>query len=419
MAPRVRVALHTGEAEQRGGDYVGATLNIAAQLRGLADGGQIFLSGTTAALVAAGLRADTTLVDLGPHRLLGRHTAEQVFAAVGARRRRATAGDGVPVSGPARVRARGRRPLLRARRGGRRPRRSGCDRSRSSRVVGASGSGKSSVLRAGLVAGVGRCDRDHARCRARTGARRRRSPGGRPVRGGVHAAATTPIGVSVPRLVGRTDGPGRGRACGPTSTAGAPSTPAFARRAGRQPGPARPDERRRAAPGHHRTGRGGRAADRARPRRRARRGGQRGTGRAAAAVARAARHVGAPGRPHADLRGLPRDGRRASGHRHDRRAGVRRPRPRRAGAGPAHVPRPPEPGEGTEDTRRRATLAELTPAGGGARIATAARRDGGRPARDRGRASASRSPTRRCIREWPRLRAWLDEDRDGRRHSAT
>ena len=45
MAPRVRVALHTGEAEQRGGDYVGATLNIAAQLRGLADGGQIVLSG--------------------------------------------------------------------------------------------------------------------------------------------------------------------------------------------------------------------------------------------------------------------------------------------------------------------------------------------------------------------------------------
>src|SRR6202011_6232845 len=42
---RIRVALHTGEAELRDGDYFGRAVNRAARLRSLAAGGQILCSG--------------------------------------------------------------------------------------------------------------------------------------------------------------------------------------------------------------------------------------------------------------------------------------------------------------------------------------------------------------------------------------
>ena len=77
---RARAALHTGEAEQRDGAYFGLTMNTAARLRGLADGGQVFLSKDTAALVRDHLPPDTELVDLGPTKLRGRSEREQVFA---------------------------------------------------------------------------------------------------------------------------------------------------------------------------------------------------------------------------------------------------------------------------------------------------------------------------------------------------
>jgi len=67
----VRMALHTGEADHRGTDYFGPTLSVAARVRALADGRQIFLSGTTAGLVARVLPPDASLVELGPHRLRG------------------------------------------------------------------------------------------------------------------------------------------------------------------------------------------------------------------------------------------------------------------------------------------------------------------------------------------------------------
>src|SRR5206468_8517592 len=49
---RVRMGLHTGEAQERDGDYFGRPLNRAARLMGAARGGQVLLSGTTAALLA-------------------------------------------------------------------------------------------------------------------------------------------------------------------------------------------------------------------------------------------------------------------------------------------------------------------------------------------------------------------------------
>jgi class 3 adenylate cyclase len=60
-----RMALHTGEAELRDGDYYGPILNRAARLRSLAHGGQILLSRATADLVVDGLPVGVTLTDVG------------------------------------------------------------------------------------------------------------------------------------------------------------------------------------------------------------------------------------------------------------------------------------------------------------------------------------------------------------------
>ena len=47
----VRIGIHTGEAEQRGGDYYGPALNQAARLMAAGHGGQILVSGSTELLV--------------------------------------------------------------------------------------------------------------------------------------------------------------------------------------------------------------------------------------------------------------------------------------------------------------------------------------------------------------------------------
>jgi class 3 adenylate cyclase len=65
----VRMALNTGTADERDGDYFGPALNRVARLLALAHGGQILLSSTTAGLVRANPPPHTTLVDLGAHGL--------------------------------------------------------------------------------------------------------------------------------------------------------------------------------------------------------------------------------------------------------------------------------------------------------------------------------------------------------------
>ena len=80
---KVRFGLHTGEAEHRGADYFGPTVNLAARLRGQADGGQIFVSSVTAELVSASLPEGYRLVDLGPHHLRGLRAPERVLALAG------------------------------------------------------------------------------------------------------------------------------------------------------------------------------------------------------------------------------------------------------------------------------------------------------------------------------------------------
>ena len=62
---RVRMGLHTGEVEERGGDYFGPAVNRAARLMAVAHGGQVVCSEVTAGLVPV----DIVTVDLGEHRL--------------------------------------------------------------------------------------------------------------------------------------------------------------------------------------------------------------------------------------------------------------------------------------------------------------------------------------------------------------
>ena len=80
IAVQVRVALHTGEAFEREGDYFGPALNRAARLRSLAGGDAVVLSESTASLVRDSLPAGVSLVDFGTHALRGLSRAERVFA---------------------------------------------------------------------------------------------------------------------------------------------------------------------------------------------------------------------------------------------------------------------------------------------------------------------------------------------------
>lgn len=76
---RVRMGLHTGVAEERGGDYYGPVLNRAARLMGVAHGGQVLCSQTSADLVRDTLARPAHLIELGPHVLRDLHRPEVVF----------------------------------------------------------------------------------------------------------------------------------------------------------------------------------------------------------------------------------------------------------------------------------------------------------------------------------------------------
>ncbi len=77
---RVRIALHTGEARERAGDFYGPTLNRCARLLDIGHGGQVLLSAAATALLgAAGARAGLALVDLGQHRLRDLQESEHVW----------------------------------------------------------------------------------------------------------------------------------------------------------------------------------------------------------------------------------------------------------------------------------------------------------------------------------------------------
>jgi predicted ATPase/class 3 adenylate cyclase len=76
---RVRMGLHTGVAEERGGDYYGPVLNRAARLMGLAHGGQVLCSQATADLVRDSSAPQVQLIELGPHSLRDLDRPEVLF----------------------------------------------------------------------------------------------------------------------------------------------------------------------------------------------------------------------------------------------------------------------------------------------------------------------------------------------------
>ncbi len=79
---RVRMALHTGEAERRGNDYFGQTLNRVARILSSGHGGQVLLSQVTQELVRSALPPDVTLRDLAEHRLKDIEQPEHIFQLV-------------------------------------------------------------------------------------------------------------------------------------------------------------------------------------------------------------------------------------------------------------------------------------------------------------------------------------------------
>ena len=76
---RVRMAIHTGEAERKSGTYVGPPLNMAARILSLAEPGEILVSHTTRDLTAATLDGGIRFSDLGECRLRGISAPERIY----------------------------------------------------------------------------------------------------------------------------------------------------------------------------------------------------------------------------------------------------------------------------------------------------------------------------------------------------
>jgi len=151
MTIRTRVGLHTGETSGRGGDRLGPSAARAARVRALADGGQVFMSQATAELVNGQLPEAFALVDLGSHTLRGFTGPERVFALSAPAVEAPPSPDICPYRGLLAFEPDdsdlffGRDEVLSDL----------LSRLASSRfvaVVGASGSGKSSLVRAGVIA---------------------------------------------------------------------------------------------------------------------------------------------------------------------------------------------------------------------------------------------------------------------------
>jgi predicted ATPase/class 3 adenylate cyclase len=78
-ALRARMALHTGTADERNGDYFGPAVNRVARLLSAGHGGQVLLSLATQELVRNQLPTGTWLRDLGERRLKDLSRPERIF----------------------------------------------------------------------------------------------------------------------------------------------------------------------------------------------------------------------------------------------------------------------------------------------------------------------------------------------------
>lgn len=76
---RVRMAIHTGDAEVRNGNYSGTNINRISRLRDAAHGGQILVSEASRGLLADRPPSGATLVDVGRWSFEGLSRSERVF----------------------------------------------------------------------------------------------------------------------------------------------------------------------------------------------------------------------------------------------------------------------------------------------------------------------------------------------------
>ncbi|WP_218280890.1 hypothetical protein [Verrucomicrobium spinosum] len=81
---RVRMALHTGAAEHRDGDYFGQALNRTARILSAAHGGQVLVSLPTEELLRDHIPQGVSLRHLGEHRLRDLARPEQLYQLVAA-----------------------------------------------------------------------------------------------------------------------------------------------------------------------------------------------------------------------------------------------------------------------------------------------------------------------------------------------
>ncbi len=79
---RARMAIHTGPAESRDGDFFGPALNRVARLLAIGHGGQVLVSSAGAAVVADDLPPGSELQDRGDHHLRDLSRPEHVFQLV-------------------------------------------------------------------------------------------------------------------------------------------------------------------------------------------------------------------------------------------------------------------------------------------------------------------------------------------------
>jgi predicted ATPase/class 3 adenylate cyclase len=79
---RVRMALHSGDCEERDGDYFGPTVNRAARLEATAHGGQVVLSGSTYELVGGEIPDGVRLRSMGQHLLKDLSRPESIYQLV-------------------------------------------------------------------------------------------------------------------------------------------------------------------------------------------------------------------------------------------------------------------------------------------------------------------------------------------------
>ncbi len=79
---QVRMALHSGTTDERGGDYFGPTVNRVSRLLATAHGGQVIFSSTTASLLRGVMPERSESCDLGEHRLADLVEPEHVWQLV-------------------------------------------------------------------------------------------------------------------------------------------------------------------------------------------------------------------------------------------------------------------------------------------------------------------------------------------------